>query len=66
MTRVSDPQPALGAARGRRLTNRDLAHQLGYSEDWVGRILLGHVSASPKFRARLAELLDVDEVELFR
>jgi transcriptional regulator with XRE-family HTH domain len=66
MIKISDPQPALGMTRGRRLTNRDLARQLGYSEDWIGRILLGHVPASRRFRAGLAELLDVDEARLFR
>jgi hypothetical protein len=62
---LSSPHPALGIARGRRLTNRELSRQLGYSEDWIGRILLGHVPAPARFRIGLAELLDVDEGELF-
>jgi hypothetical protein len=65
LARASQPQPALGAARGRRFTNRELGRQLGYSEDWIGRILLGHVPAPARFRAGLAELLGAEEAELF-
>jgi hypothetical protein len=62
---LSNPQPALGIVRGHHLTNRELARQTGYSEDWIGRILLGYVPAPERFRTGLAALLDVDACELF-
>ena len=37
----------------------------GYSEDWIGRILLGHVSAPARFRSGLTALLEVDVDQLF-
>jgi hypothetical protein len=62
----SRPQPALGIVRGQRITNRQIASHLGCTQDWVCRVLLGHVAAPAKFRVGLAELLDVDEGQLFR
>ena len=59
------PPPALGIARGRRITNRQIARHLGVSQDWVCRVMVGRVRAPERFRAGLAELLGVDAVELF-
>jgi transcriptional regulator with XRE-family HTH domain len=62
----SRPQPALGVVRGRRITNRQIARRLGCTQDWVSRVLLGHVAAPARFRTGLAELLGVEEGDLFR
>lgn len=64
---VVTPQPpaALGVVRGRRLTNRRIASELGVSEGWVGKVLLGHVGAPERFRHALAELLDCSPEALF-
>jgi hypothetical protein len=49
----------------RRLTNRQLASHLGCRQEWVGKVLLGHVPAPARFRTGLAELLGVEAEELF-
>jgi transcriptional regulator with XRE-family HTH domain len=60
------PHPALAVLRMRRITNRRVARDLGYTEDWIGRVLNGHDRPSAKFRRDLAAYLDLPEVALFR
>jgi hypothetical protein len=59
------PPRALGIARGRRITNRQIARHLGVSQDWVCRVMVGRVHAPERFRFGLAEMLGVDAGELF-
>jgi hypothetical protein len=49
-----------------QLTNRAVAEELGCRPEWVSRVLLAKVPAPARFRSALAELLDVDEGQLFR
>lgn len=64
--RLAQPHPAAGVLRQRRISNRRVAHLLGYSPGWVGACLLGQVRVPATFRERLAALLSVPEHELFR
>jgi transcriptional regulator with XRE-family HTH domain len=59
------PQPALAVLRMRRLTNRQVARDLGYSAHWVGRVLNGHDDPAPPFRRALADYLGLPEIVLF-
>lgn len=59
------PPPALGICRGQRMTNRKIAAELGVSEDWVSKVLLGHAKPPARFRTGLASLVGCSEEELF-
>ena len=62
---ITKPPPALGICRGRRLTNRKIAIELGVSEDWVSKVLLGHAKPPARFRSGLAALVGCTEDSLF-
>ena len=51
------------SARG--MTQQDLASGLGVSRTSVSAVENGHVEAWPKFRRDAAQILDVEEDELF-
>ena len=57
--RLSDVRSARG------LTQRDLAELLGVSRTSVSAVENGHVAAWPKFRRNAAQILAVEEDELF-
>jgi transcriptional regulator with XRE-family HTH domain len=57
--------PAVGILAIRRITRRQVARELGFSEHYVGRALNGVERPSPRFRAALARLLALPETELF-
>lgn len=59
------PPPALGICRQKRITNRHIARELGVSEGWACRVLLGRVKPPARFRQGLAALLDEPEELLF-
>ena len=61
----SSPHPAVAVIAVRRITKRAIAKKLGYTEQWVGVQLLGHVPSSKPFRAGLSEMLGLTEEELF-
>jgi transcriptional regulator with XRE-family HTH domain len=52
-TRTIQPAKALATLRG--ITIRQLAFDLGYSAQHLGRVLLGHERPSAELSARLAE-----------
>jgi len=60
------PHPAKGHLAVRRITNRQVADAYGSSEHFVGRVLNGWLTPPARFRALVADMLGVDEVELFR
>jgi transcriptional regulator with XRE-family HTH domain len=57
--------PARGVLAQRRITISATARQLGVSEQYLSRALLGHVSPSARIRQGLSELLGLPETELF-
>jgi transcriptional regulator with XRE-family HTH domain len=59
------PPPALGICRQKRVTNRRIARELGVSEGWACRVLLGYVKPPTSFRQGLAALLEEPEELLF-
>lgn len=62
---LSEPHPALGVLRQRRITNTAVAEALDISPGWVGSCLLRRVPAPAVFRERLAVLLGLPVHELF-
>ena len=61
------PHPAALVLRQRRISNRQVAHDLGLkSAHHLGRVLNGYVPPSPKLRRTLAAYLDLPEAALFR
>jgi transcriptional regulator with XRE-family HTH domain len=61
------PHPAAAVLRQRRISNRQVARDLGLkSAHHLGRVLNGHVSPSPKLRRALAGYLDLPVQALFR
>lgn len=60
------PHPAKGELALRRIPNRDVARGYGCTEHYVGRVLNGRIPPSPRFRAYVAALLELDEADLFR
>jgi transcriptional regulator with XRE-family HTH domain len=59
------PHPIKGVLASRRLTNVDVARAYGCSRGHVGRVVNGYMPPSAKFRAFLAELLELPEAALF-
>jgi transcriptional regulator with XRE-family HTH domain len=62
---MTTPPPALGICRGQRLTNRKIAAELGVSEDWVSKVLLGYAKPPARFRDGLVTLTGVSAGALF-
>lgn len=65
MKNMTMPPPALGICRGQRLTNRRIAAELGVSEDWVSKVLLGYAKPPARFRSGLAAIVGCTEDALF-
>lgn len=57
--------PAKGVLAVRRISQTSVALGYGASPHFVGRVLNGIVNAPPRFRAYVAQLLDLSEGELF-
>jgi transcriptional regulator with XRE-family HTH domain len=62
---LASPIPAKAIIALRRLTNRQIAADLGVSPAYVGRVLNGQQLASRRFREALADYLDRPRHELF-
>ena len=63
---LPEPQPPKGILALRRITNRQLARELGCTPEWVGRVLNGYVRPPDRFKAAVVELTGASEAELFR
>lgn len=63
---VPVPQPAKALIAMRRRTLTSLAHELGVSHHYLGRVLNGYVPPSARIRRGLAVALGVPEEMLFR
>lgn len=59
------PHPAKGELAVRRITNRRLAADYGCSETFVCRVLNGWQPPPARFRALVAETVNLPESELF-
>jgi transcriptional regulator with XRE-family HTH domain len=59
------PQPAKWLVIRRGIEIRHVAKRIGFSPYYVGQVLDGKVTASPRFRSHLSAFLDVDEEALF-
>lgn len=65
MSGFPQPQPAKAILAARGLSQREAARRLGCSHEWAWRVLNGWQPPSARFRQGLAELLQVEESELF-
>ena len=60
------PHPIKALLAVRRITNADLASEVGCNPGTLGRVLNGYVAPWPALRERCAIYPDVLETELFR
>ncbi len=57
--------PVKELARSRGVSQRELSARLGWSVEFVNRVLAGIVPSTPAFRSAIAAFFDLPEAQLF-
>lgn len=65
LSTVPAPHPAKGILANRRIPNTRIALVYGASPHFIGRVLNGWTPPPKRFRAWLADYLDLPEADLF-